>query len=170
MSKLPSLPKRNADLTLEAKSYPSQAILYRLTGDTNPLHIDPNFAAIQKLPKPIIHGKKFADILRFGNKRNHYKDFGRAFAEQRSNKNEKCTLQICRTCFPRRKLRNKCLERKWKLCFFSQVQVKGNDCYDRCHGGERESKALIYLNLTNCFSLRLTKFCGLKFILSESTD
>lgn len=56
MSKLPSLPKRNPDLLLQAKSYPSQAILYRLTGDTNPLHIDPNFAAIQKLPKPIIHG------------------------------------------------------------------------------------------------------------------
>ena len=56
MSKLPSVPKRNPDLVIEAKSYPSQAILYRLTGDTNPLHIDPKFAAIQKLPQPIIHG------------------------------------------------------------------------------------------------------------------
>lgn len=56
MTKLPPLPKRNPDLLLEAKSYPNQSILYRLTGDSNPLHIDPKFAAIQKFPKPIIHG------------------------------------------------------------------------------------------------------------------
>jgi hypothetical protein len=169
MSKLPSLPKRNADLTLEAKSYPNQAILYRLTGDVNPLHIDPNFAAIQKLPKPIIHGKNLTDILRFGNKRNHYKDFGRTFVEQRSNQNEKCTLQVRRTRFPRRKFRNQRLERKWKLCFLSQVQVKRDHCYDRSHGGERKSKALIDVNLTNLCT-RSTNVFQLQFILSKSTD
>jgi len=77
MSKLPSVPKRNAELIFEAKSYPSQAILYRLTGDTNPLHIDPNFAAIQKLPQPILHGIIFNYYFRFGNKRNNNTNFSR---------------------------------------------------------------------------------------------
>lgn len=56
MSKLPSLPKRNADYKFEAASYPNQAFLYRLSGDMNPLHIDPKVSAVQKFPRPIIHG------------------------------------------------------------------------------------------------------------------
>ncbi len=56
MSKLPALPKRNPDYKLEASSYPNQAILYRLLGDNNPLHIDPKTSAVQKFPRPIIHG------------------------------------------------------------------------------------------------------------------
>ena len=63
MSKLPAIPKRACDLTLQANSFPGQAILYRLTGDTNPLHIDPSFASIQKLPKPIIHGLATKGII-----------------------------------------------------------------------------------------------------------
>ncbi|MFL6089951.1 MAG: MaoC/PaaZ C-terminal domain-containing protein [Aeromicrobium sp.] len=50
------LPERSPDATASYDITPQQALLYRLCGDRNPLHADPEFAAKAGFPAPILHG------------------------------------------------------------------------------------------------------------------
>ncbi len=49
-------PERDPDVTVESKTMPNQALIYRLSGDKNPLHADPEFAAMGGFDTPILHG------------------------------------------------------------------------------------------------------------------
>jgi acyl dehydratase len=50
-------PSRAPDFRVEEGTAPEQALLYRLSGDLNPLHADPEFPLVARFEgKPILHG------------------------------------------------------------------------------------------------------------------
>jgi acyl dehydratase len=50
------IPERAPDQTLDLPSLLQAALIYRLSGDLNPLHISPNVAKAAGFPRPILHG------------------------------------------------------------------------------------------------------------------
>ncbi|HEX7966620.1 MAG TPA: MaoC/PaaZ C-terminal domain-containing protein [Stellaceae bacterium] len=51
-----TLPERAPDLVCDIATLPQAALIYRLSGDYNPLHADPEIAAVAGFPRPILHG------------------------------------------------------------------------------------------------------------------
>jgi acyl dehydratase len=49
-------PDREPDHQVTYQTRPEQALVYRLSGDRNPLHVDPKFAARGGFDRPILHG------------------------------------------------------------------------------------------------------------------
>jgi acyl dehydratase len=52
----PAIPDGPPDQVVEYATRPDQALLYRLSGDRNPLHSDPVFARRAGFERPILHG------------------------------------------------------------------------------------------------------------------
>jgi acyl dehydratase len=52
-----TLPTRDPDLSCASATRPDQALLFRLSGDRNPLHADPEAARKAGFPRPLLHGR-----------------------------------------------------------------------------------------------------------------
>ncbi len=50
------VPDRTPDHVVDHRTLPQSALIYRLSGDMNPLHADPAVAAKAGFPRPILHG------------------------------------------------------------------------------------------------------------------
>ena len=50
------LPERAPDRVVEIETLPRQALIYRLSGDYNPIHADPDLAQKAGFSQPILHG------------------------------------------------------------------------------------------------------------------
>ncbi|WP_422342806.1 MaoC/PaaZ C-terminal domain-containing protein [Parasphingorhabdus sp.] len=54
--RLPPVPARDPDFEVILPTSPAQSAIYRLSGDRNPLHIDPETARKAGFDRPILHG------------------------------------------------------------------------------------------------------------------
>ncbi len=52
----PPAPNRDPDGVCDLPTRPETALIYRLSGDYNPLHVDPEAARAAGFPQPILHG------------------------------------------------------------------------------------------------------------------
>jgi acyl dehydratase len=54
--RLPAVPDGPPDVTCDLETTRQTALFYRLIGDRNPIHVDPDVAASAGFPAPILHG------------------------------------------------------------------------------------------------------------------
>ena len=59
---IPAIPKRAPDAIQEETTTKNQAFSYRLNGDKNPLHVDPEMSKMGGFQVPILHGLCFYGI------------------------------------------------------------------------------------------------------------
>jgi acyl dehydratase len=60
---LPSIPERAPDQICDLPTLPQAALIYRLSGDYNPLHAEPAFAAKAGFKQPILHGRATFSVV-----------------------------------------------------------------------------------------------------------
>lgn len=60
---LPAMPERPADCSIALPTALNQALLYRLSGDRNPLHADPELARSVGFDGPILHGLSTMGVM-----------------------------------------------------------------------------------------------------------
>lgn len=61
-----AIPEREPDLTIDMPTHSQMALIYRLSGDLNPLHADPAIARKAGYERPILHGLATYGVIGHG--------------------------------------------------------------------------------------------------------
>lgn len=110
------LPSREPDQVVVEKVPTNQALLYRLSGDWNPLHADPNMAKAFGFDKPILHG-----MCTYGYVGRHIVS---AFCDNDPRYLKSIKVRFAESVFPGETIETRLWKEDGKVIFESRVQER----------------------------------------------
>lgn len=119
---LAAMPDRAPDRTIEVPTEDGQALLYRLSGDLNPLHSDPDVARAAGFPRPIMHGLGSMGIACYA--------LVRAFCNGDASRVVGMSLRFSKPFFPGQTMVLDCMEEGGKIHFRAEAADSGATVLD----------------------------------------
>jgi acyl dehydratase len=101
---------------------PNLALLFRLTGDTNPLHVDPERAKVAGFPRPILHGMASFGVAAHA--------ILRTFADYRQEQLASIEARFARPVFPGESVRTEMWQNGAEIAFRCRTVERGEIAID----------------------------------------